>query len=33
MDAKNRRTFLKRLGQGTIGAMAMPVFGATFGNL
>jgi len=30
MEAKNRRTFLKRLGQGTIGAMTMPAFGATF---
>ena len=30
MDAKNRRTFLKRLGQGAIGAIAMPTFGAAF---
>ncbi len=29
MDSKNRRTFLKRIGQGTLGAMAFPAFGNT----
>ena len=29
MTAKNRRTFLKRLGQGALGSMALPAFGNT----
>ena len=29
MNNNNRRTFLKRLGQGTVGAMAFPAFGNT----
>ena len=29
MDSKNRRTFLKRFGQGALGAMALPAFGNT----
>lgn len=32
MDHKNRRTFLKRIGQGTLGAMAFPAFGNTHHN-
>jgi len=32
MDAKNRRTFLKRLGQGSLGAIAFPTFGNAIAN-